>query len=606
MGETTKNRIRKLVEEAALALGFGLPEFAISVPDAAFGDYATNAAFIIYKGLTTATDSHMPGGTKHQGIKWSHPTLGVLSSPNDLANKLIDEIIKNDSGKLLAKCESKNGFINFTLSANYLLTNLQNILSQGDLYGASLEGQGRTVVVEYFQNNVAKPPHVGHLRSAVIGDCLLRVFKSQGYKTVSDTHIGDWGVQFGILLCAYKEYIKNGGSKADLEKDPINELNKLYVAQSKKIEEHPELRDLGKQEFVKLEQGDTENRELWQWFVNVSLEDFERYRKLLGILPFDHNLGESFYEDKMPAVLKEFQDKGLVTVGESGEKYVDLESFDLGRCILVKSDGGTTYHMRDFATYIYRKKEFNFYKNIYEVDNRQSHHFRQLFKVLELAGYPALTDSVHVEHGFMSLPEGAISTRKGTTISLQNLISDSRTRALAIINEKNPDLQNKEAVAEMVALAAIKYFDLSHNRQTEITFTWEKALSFEGNTGPYLQYTYARIQSILAKAQSPSTSGQINFQTQNIKYQDSELAVLRKLVKFSEVVAQVTEDFYPNNLCNYLFELSQAFNTFYEQCPVLQEPDENIKTFRLALISATAQIIRNGLYLLGIDAVEKM
>ena len=221
-----------------------------------------------------------------------------------------------------------------------------------------------------------------------------------------------------------------------LEKDPISELNRLYVEMSAKIEAQPELRDLAKQEFKKLEDGDGQNRKLWQWFVDESLKDFESYRVMLDVLPFDYNLGESFYEKHMPEVLAEFQEKKLITTGESGELYIDLEKYNLGRCILVKSDGATTYHLRDFATYIYRKKQFNFYKNIYEVDTRQSHHFKQLFQGLELAGYPAFSDSVHVEHGFMSLPEGAISTRKGTVISLQNLIDEARSRALKIIEEK--------------------------------------------------------------------------------------------------------------------------------------------------------------------------
>ncbi len=555
----------------------------ISVPDPKHGDFSTNVGLVLAKKLK--------------------------ENPAQVAEKLVAALKKYDTQGVFEEITPTGGFINFKLGAGFLVRNLAKILEQGELFGASISGGGRSVVVEYFQNNVAKPPHVGHLRSAVIGDCLLRVLKAQGYKTVSDTHIGDWGVQFGILLFAYKEYVKAGGKKELLEADPINELNKLYVAMSARIEAEPALREKGKEEFVKLEKGDTENRELWQWFVKVSLEDFERYRKLLQILPFDHNLGESFYEDKMPAVLEELKNKGLVQSGETGEQYVDLESFGLGRCILVKSDGGTTYHMRDFATYIYRRKEFEFYKNIYVVDNRQSHHFRQLFKVLELAGYPAGTDSAHVDLGFMSLPEGAISTRKGTTISLQNLIDEAQSRALAIIQEKNPELNNQQAVAKEVALAAIKYFDLSHNRKTEIVFTWDKALSFEGNTGPYLQYTHARIHGILRKAHQadpPWHPEQPLSGRAEAKISAPERALLGKLVLFPEVVAQVAEEYLPNLLCNYLFELSQAYNQFYEVSPVVQEPDLDTRHLRLAICQATAQVISNGLYLLGITAPEEM
>jgi arginyl-tRNA synthetase len=595
--ETPKNYIGHLLSSALsnLALTPHLDNIDISIPGSQFGDYSTNTALVLAKKLK--------------------------QNPKAVAALIIEEIRKIDTDKKLETVEEKAGFINFTFSQKVFLKNLENIIEQGDLYGCSIFGSGKNMVVEYFQNNVAKPPHVGHLRSAVNGDCIVRILKSQGYKTISDTHIGDWGVQFGILIYAYKEFIKNGGTKEEIEKDPINELNKLYVELSSKIESNPELREMGKQEFLKLEKGDTQNRELWQWFVRVSLEDFETYRNLLHILPFDHNLGESFYEDKMPEVLEELKAKGLVKTGETGEQYVDLEDYGLGRCILVKSDGGTTYHLRDFATYIYRKNQFHFEKNIYVVDNRQSHHFNQLFKVLELAGYPTPQDSVHVDLGFMSLPEGAISTRKGTIISLKNLIEEANKRALAIIEEKNPDLINKKAVAQEVALAAIKYFDLSHNRKTEIVFTWEKALSFEGNTGPYLQYAHARIHGILRKAELLPTSS-LHKEEESLQLQSAvtpsllkrgqgefhtyEISLLRKLSKFPEVVSKAAEDFLPNMLCNYLFELSQTFNAFYQEVPVLQEPDEQVKNFRLNLITATAQVIKNGLYLLGIEAPEEM
>jgi arginyl-tRNA synthetase len=580
-GETPKNFINHLLSSAlsGLKMTSYLDTLDIVVPpNHEFGDYSSNAALILAKKLKI--------------------------NPKEVAAKIVEEIKKIDFEGKLEYINEQGGFINFKLSQKFLLDNLQKIVEQRDLYGCSLLGEGKTVVVEYFQNNVAKPPHVGHLRSAVIGDCLLRILKSQGYKTISDTHIGDWGVQFGILLYAFKTLKPDMGV---LEKDPINELNKLYVAMSAQIEAQPELRDLAKAEFKKLEDGDEQNRKLWQWFVDESLKDFERFRQLLDILPFDYNLGESFYEKHMPEVLAEFQEKKLISKGETGELYIDLEQFGLGRCILIKSDGATTYHLRDFATYIYRKKQFNFYKNIYEVDNRQSHHFKQLFKSLDLAGYPALTDSVHVEHGYMSLPEGAISTRKGTTISLQNLIDEAETRALKIIDEKNPDLENKKEISKKVALAAIKYFDLSHNRKTEIVFTWDNALSFDGNTGPYLQYTHARIHGILRKAignqQSAISADQF---AGALLLNPSEFSVLRKLVQFPEILPQVLVEYYPNLLCSYLFELSQTFNAFYQEVPVMQEKDDQLKTFRLQLITATAQVLKNGLYFLGIEAPEEM
>ncbi len=565
-----------------------LDSLDIKVPDLNFGDYSTNAALILAKKLK--------------------------ENPKEAANKIIEKIQENAVAKDLVTMQEAGGFINFTLTPQFLLNNLNRILDQGDLYGCSVNGGGKTVIIEYFQNNVAKPPHVGHLRSAVIGDCLLRVFRSQGFKAVSDTHIGDWGTQFGILLFAYKEFIKAGGEKKLIEADPIDELNKLYVGMSAKIEADPALRDLGKEEFAKLEQGNTENRELWQWFVRVSLEDFENYRKILEVLPFDHNLGESFYEDKMPPILAELKQKGLL-VESQGAQVVNLEPQKMGFAVLVKSDGATTYLTRDVATIKYRIEDMKLEKMLYVVDNRQAHHFNQVFEISKQANYLPDPKAVeHVDFGFMSLPEGAISTRKGTTISLRNLIDEARLRALQIIEEKNPALENKKSVSEQVALAAIKYFDLSHNRKTEIVFTWDKALSFEGNTGPYLQYTHARIHGILRKSQTNADSTQTHADTEiprqsgfsSASVGDRELTVLRKLIQYPEIVAQVAKDYLPNNLCNYLFELSQTFNSFYQEVPVSQEQNLMIRDFRLKLITATAQVIRNGLYLLGIEAPEEM
>lgn len=575
ISELLKQSLAELAQEEAPAI-LGEVGFEVTYPRQDFGDYASNAALVVFK-------------------QFKQPPA---TNPKELASQLATLARKYDKDETFSKIEAVGGFINFTLSEKYLAHRTEDIVKHTQNYGRSEVGAGRTVIVEYFQNNIAKPPHVGHLRSAVVGDSLRRIFQFLGYKTISDTHIGDWGVQFGILLHAFKTL----GDRATVEAGPIQELNKLYVAMAAKIENEPSLRDLGKQEFKKLEDGDAENRELWQWFIEVSLADFERYRQLLGLKEFDFNLGESFYEDKMSTALKVLSDKGLVQTGETGELYVDLEADGLGRCILVKSDGATTYHLRDLATYLYRKQEFDFYRNLYIVDNRQVHHFRQLFRILEKIGYPAETDSVHVDLGFMSLPEGPISTRKGTIISLENLIGEARQRALAIIEDKNPGLKNKEQVAAQVAQGAIKYFDLSHNRRTEFTFTWDKAVSFEGNTGPYLQYTHARIHGILRKAGHPEPLELVG----PLDLAPLELGVMRKLHQFPEIVEQVTEEYLPNTLTNYLFELAQEFNSFYHAIPVMQEADPQKRNFRLTLITATAQVLKNGLDLLGIEAPEEM
>lgn len=572
-----KSALEQLIQKAIMAefdqeISQGVV-FSVSVPPRPeMGDYATNVAMVLAK--------------------------RVGQSPQEVAEKIVSSVRSGAGGKSFEKIEVLGGFINFTLSQEFLFETLNRVATERERYGSSAQGKGKKIIVEYFQNNVAKPPHVGHLRSAVIGDSLKRLFSFLGFETVSDTHVGDWGVQFGVVLYAFKTM----GDRAVVEQDPIQELNKLYVAMSAKIDAEPDVRELCKQEFVKLERGDKENRKLWQWFVDVSLKDFERYRQLLGLLPFEYNLGESFYEDKMADVLAELESKGLVQVGDTGEKYVDLESDGLGRCILVKSDGGTTYHLRDFATYKYRKDVIGYWKNVYAVDVRQSHHFVQLFKILEKAGYPAESDSVHVDFGFMGLPEGAISTRKGNVISLEMLLGEAESRARAIIEEKNPELKNKDVVAGQVARAAIKYFDLMHNRQSNITFTWDKALSFEGNTGPYLQYTHARICGIVRKSED-QVAGEVGGQ---YRLHELEALVIRKLVLFPEVLEAAAAEYYPNLLCNYLFELAQIFNRFYEVVPVNGETDPVARHYRRELCNATAQVIQNGLLLLGIDAPEQM
>lgn len=549
----------------------------ISAPEMKFGDFSTNAAMVLAKKLK--------------------------ANPKEIAEKLVEVLKRYDTKKVFSEIVPVGGFVNFRLSESFLLANLEKILSEKELYGASLLGQGKKILVEYFQPNVAKPLHLGHLRTAIIGDSLFRILKSQGFMAESDTHLGDWGTQFGLLILAFKKY----GDITLVEKDPISELNKLYVRINTEIEAAPALREEGKSEFVKLEQGDEENRKLWTKFRDWSWKEYGVVYEDLSIRKADHDWPESFFEDKMPEVVKELKAKGLL-VESQGAQIVDLEQYGLGIAVVVKSDGGTTYLLRDLATYIFRKKE-GFEKQLYVVDVRQSHTLAQTFKILELAGYiTSPEEAVHVAYGFLTLPEGAMSTRKGTVVGATEFIKNVQTEALRIIEEKNPDLSEKEIVAKKVAAAALKYFDLSHNLKSDIVFDPKTAISFEGNTGPYLQYTHARIHGILRKVSDdlkPSDRNKIPASA-GITFKAEDFLVLRKLSKFPEVVEQVARELLPNLLCNYLFELSQNFNTFYEKAPILSETDENLKAFRLQLISATAQVLNNGLFLLGIDAPEEM
>lgn len=561
-------------DEAGTVLGSSIL-FDVSTPKAGFGDYATNAAMVLFKKFNTAP----------------------ASNPVEFAENLAKAVAVLDHKQTFAKIEPAGGFINFTLSNNALHSNLENILEAKDDYGRSDIGTNQKILVEYFQPNMAKPLHLGHLRTAIIGDSLFRILNFSGYDVQSDTHLGDWGTQFGLLLLAYKKW----GDLSVIEKDPIVELNKLYVKINSEIEADPDLREQGKQEFVKLEQGDPEVIKLWQQFRDWSWQEYSIIYDDLGVRKSDHDWPESFFADKMPAVLDQLKASGLL-VESQGAQIVNLEDYNLGIGLLVKSDGGTTYLLRDIATYIFRKSQ-GFEKQIYVVDNRQSHSLNQTFKILELLGViESPNEAIHIAYGFLSLPEGAMSTRKGTIIGANQLIEKAQEQAIAIIEEKNPTLENKAQVAQQVMQAAIKYFDLSHNYKSDIVFTWDKALSFEGNTGPYLQYTHARINGILRKAETDSNKTPII--PENIAPED--LQVLRKLNQFSEVIQTVAQNYTPNLLCNYLFELSQDFNTFYEASPIIKEENEAVKEFRFALIRATAQVLKNGLSLLGIPAPEEM
>ncbi len=537
------------------------------------GDYASNVAMALAKSLG--------------------------KNPKEVAEDLKEKLLSNRAAKWIEKIEIAGpGFLNFFISKDSLASSLQDILKDEKKWGTSDVGKNKKVIVEYFQLNIAKRPHIGHIRSAVIGDAIKRMLLAFGYNAISDTHVGDWGTQFGILLLAWKE---SGRSPAELKTgDPFSILEDLYIAENERMEKEPERRERAKEEFAELERGDKENRKIWEQMVSVSIKKLEDSVDRLGILKFDEHKGESSYEKDMPAIVDLALEKG-VALKEDGAVLVNLEKEGLDKAILIKSDGASTYLLRDLATIKYRKAEYNFYKNLYLVDVRQEHHFKQVFKVAELLGFEGVGESEHVSYGFMSLPEGAISTRKGQTISLDDVLNEAETRALKTIEEKNSELKNKEEVAKMVGLGALKYFDLSHNRHSDIVFKWDEALSFEGNTGPYVQYTHARLKSILRKA--GHGGGKIN---ENIEMDKTERELVVLLSRFPEAIEDALSVYMPNLLANYLFQLAQKANEFYHSHPVMQEADESKKQFKLSLIGAISLILKKGLYLLGIDSPEEM
>lgn len=538
-----------------------------------YGHYSTNVAFSLAKENGTA--------------------------PLKMAEELVVKIRAGASKKFFDKVEAaKPGFVNFWLSNETILKRLNFILGAGEDWGSGNEGKGKAVVIDYFQPNVAKALHVGHLRSAVIGDALKRILISQGYKVVADTHLGDWGTQFGILIYGYKQLDEKGKKK--IEEDPFRGLNELYVKESKIIEERPERREMAKEEFSKLEKGDKENREIWRWMTDVSFREFVKIIKKLGLLLFEEHRGESVYENDMPKIIQLASKKNLAKRTEDGALVIDISEEGLGEAVLAKSDGASTYLLRDLATMDYRARKRKFEKNLYVVDTRQSLYFRQLFRVAELLEIGGRGTSEHIQYGFTSLPEGAMSTRKGNTIALDDVLQDVVGRAREIIKEKNPNLKNKEEVAQMIGVGALKYFDLSHQRESNIVFEKERALSFEGNTAPYVQYTNARLLSILRKAKNvPARVTEKNFV-------EDEGALAAMTLRLPEVAQDVLKDWTPNTLVNYLFSLAKKANEWYHAFPVLQEEDRSKREFRLGLARAVSITLVNGLYLLGIRAPEEM
>lgn len=558
--------------------------------DGRFGHYSTNAAFEI-----------------------ARKTNRKL---NEVAEKMAGVIRQKDDGRIFREVQvAGQGFINFRLNWSVLRDGLNKVLSNPKKWGEGRSGEScGTVVLEYFQPNVAKTLHVGHLRSAVIGDALKRILKIRSFKTVSDTHIGDWGTQFGILLYGFGKL--SGAEKDELRKKSIDGLNELYVRTSKMIEEKPELREEAKMEFALLEKGDKERRKVWEWMVKESQKDFDVIKKELGLIPFEEERGESFYEKEILKIAEEAVLRGVAkkkpfdsfdkaqdkpAQGVTGAVTVDLNDEGLDEAVLIKSDGASTYLLRDLATIKYRAKKWRFKKNLYVVDVRQALHFKQVFRVAELLGLACEGKSEHLEFGFMSLPEGAMSTRKGSVIALAGIIEDVIQRAREVIRDKNPDLKNAEKTARAIGIGALKYFDLSHHRRSNIVFDRERSLSFEGNTAPYIQYTNVRMLSVLRKA-----GGEKNNLIKETGCEGLEEDLIFEALRLPEVLDDVLLDYDPSALARYLFDLARKANEWYQKYPILQEGDRSKRIFRLGIARAISASLTKGLYCLGIDAPEEM
>ncbi len=509
--------------------------------------------------------------------------------------KIAASIAESFSVPAVAKAEAVNGYFNLYLDGKYLADKVVGeVNAKGEKYGAPAEmGEGKTVVLDYSSPNVAKPFHIGHLGTTVIGHSLKRLHEFAGYKCVGINYLGDWGTQFGKLITAYRMW----GNASLIEEGGIDKLVELYVKYHEEAEKDPSLNDTARAEFHKLENGDEENIKLWRWFVDISLAEYQKTYGQLGI-EFDSYKGESFYTDKMPAQVQKLRDMGLLKI-DDGASIVDLEPYGMTPCLILKRDGSTLYPTRDIAAAVYRKETYDFDKMIYVTSAGQSLHFAQWFKVVELMGYEWFDKLVHVPYGTVSINGEKLATRTGNVILLRDLFAQAIAKVESIMEEKNPDLPNRDKVSEAVGVGAIVFYYLSNNRIRDINFMMEDALSFEGNTGPYVQYTYARTCSVLAKSQL-ADNVELTISA------EEEVSLLKTLSRFEEVVRDAIAAYEPSIVTRYILDVAGAYNRFYHNCSILGAENESVKNTRLALTKAANTVLGNAFGLICLAKTEKI
>jgi len=514
----------------------------------------------------------------------------LRKSPIQIATDLQNAFITDD---VISSCTALNGYLNFKVNRlGFISATLSEIMDKGEKYGSAKIGEGKTVCIDYSSINIAKPFHIGHLSTTVIGSALCKIYKFLGYKTVGINHLGDYGTQFGKLIVAFKKW----SSVEEVKKGRLKELSRIYVKFHEEAEKDPSLDDTARHYFKLIEDGDKEANELFELFKTITLEEVDKIYKLLNV-SFDSYAGESFYNDKMGVIVDELRDKNLLKLSD-GASIVDLEEYGMPPCLILKSDGSTLYATRDIAAAVYRKNTYDFDKCLYVVAYQQNLHFKQFFKVLELMGKTWAKDMVHVAYGMVSLEDGAMSTRHGKVVLLEDVISKTIEKAYKVIEEKNPNLPDKEKTAKAVGTGAVIFSALSNNKIKDITFSYDRVLSFEGETCPYLQYTVARCNSVLNKC------GKIGEYTIGDVTAD-EYDVVSVLSKFKDIVISAGEKYEPSLVTRYALELATAFNKFYFNCKIVLE-DENIKNFRATITKAVKTTLTNALTLLGIEVVEQM
>ena len=521
----------------------------------------------------------------------------IGKNPREIANTIIENFEKND---IIEKLEVAGpGFINIFLKNSFLNEEIKKL--ENEKYDFSFLNTGKTVIIDYSSPNIAKRMHIGHLRSTIIGDSIKRILNFLGFKTLADNHIGDWGTQFGKLIVAYKNWL----DKKAYEEDPIGELERIYVLFSDKAKKDPALEDEAREELKKLQLGDEDNQKLWKEFIDISLKEYNKVYERLDV-NFDYYYGESFYNDMMPSVLEELKKKNIARE-DQGALVVFFEDDKLPPAIVQKKDGSFLYTTSDLATMKFRKNELKVDEAVYLTDDRQQNHFKQVFEIGKMLGEPYDYKKTHIVFGIMRFGDQIFSSRSGNTIRLVDLLDEAKKQVKKVIDEKNPNIpeKEKEKIAETIGSGAIKYFDLSQNRTSDITFTWEKVLNFEGNTGPYLQYTYVRIMSIFRKLEEEN----INVENTDIVLDEMagiERELASELLKFPQAVVKSYENFRPNIIADYLFDTAKLFNSFYNSSSILKEEDKQVMDARILLAKKTAFVLKEGLELLGIKTVNRM
>ena len=507
-------------------------------------------------------------------------------------------------GEKVKTCEAAGAYLNFILDDGfYAQSILSAVLEQKDKYGSSEIGAGKTVVIDYSSPNMSKPLGVGHMRPTNIGNAIKKIHQFCGYKTVAINYIGDWGTPQGKIITAYKLWCND---MSEVEEKGVYKLLDLYLKFGVEAENDDSLNDTARSWFAKLEQGDEEAVSLWKKFMEISLTEIQRIYDIMGI-EFDYYRGESFFEDKMDAVVEELKEKNLLKL-DQGAQIVDLEEYNMPPCLILKTDGATLYATRDIASAIYRAKTYNFDKNIYVNDSRQNLHFAQWIKVTELMGYEWAKNCINIPFGLMNFGGQVMATRSGNIELLDDLLKSAIEKVETIMEEKNPDLssEEKKEIAKKVGVGAVMFSDLANGRIKDVDFNWEDALNFNGNSGPYVQYTYARICGVLGKSDVKPAEPAKMAETDFIISNNFEREIIKLLAQFPEKVLTAEREYEPSVICRFLLDICAAFNRFYHECSVLKAESEEIKKSRLTLCEAARYAIGNGLWLIGLEKTNKV